>query len=216
MIDVALYISGEIKTRNMKKFIYLSLISIFCSTCTNAQNDILIRKCSSMELEPNKCGYMNSSGKMIIPFGKYTFCYTEMFDKMAIVSVKGKPGFFAINRKEIFLFEVLTYDNGPDEFNEGLIRIKKNGKIGFANEKGEILINPQFDAAMPFSKGYAAICIGGINEKQGEYIVRNNGKWGLIDKSGRFILKPVYEDLKNFEGKIEVKENKIWKPINFN
>lgn len=198
----------------MKKLIYLSLISFFCSVGTNAQNDILFRKCTSLELEPNTCGYMNSSGKMIIPFGKYLFCYTEKFDKMAIVSIKDKPGFYAINRREIILFEVLTYDNGPDGFNEGLVRIRKNGKIGFANDKGEILISPKFDAAKPFSKGYAAICIGGVNEKRGEYVERINGKWGLIDKSGRYILNPIYEDLKNYEGKIEVKENKVWKTIN--
>jgi hypothetical protein len=197
----------------MKRLLYLSLISFLFSLCTKAQNDILIRKCISKEFEANKCGYMDSSGKLIIPLGKYTFCYSEKFDKMAIVSISNKPGFYAINRKEVILFEVLAYDNGPDEFKDGLVRIRKDGKIGFANEKGEIIISPQFDAALPFSKGYAAVCIGGVIELQGEYSVRINGKWGLIDKSGQYKLTPVYEDMKNSDGKIDVKENKVWRSI---
>jgi len=197
----------------MKKLIYLSLVSIFCSIYSSAQNDILTRKCSSKELEPNNCGYINSSGKIIIPFGKYTYCFTEKFDKMAIVSLKDKPGYYAIDRKENILFEVLGYDNAPDKLCEGLVRIKKDGKIGFANENGEIIIQPQFEAAMPFSKGYSAVCIGGTLAKDGEYDIRVNGKWGLINKNGGVVVKVIYEDLRNINGEIKVKENKIWKSI---
>ena len=48
------------------------------------------------------------------------------------------------------------YDNGPDYLSEGLMRIQdSSGKIGYADEKGEIVISPQFAFGYPFKNGHA-------------------------------------------------------------
>ena len=49
----------------------------------------------------------------------------------------------AIDRNERILFEAYLFDNGPDYTSEGLFRIIHDGKIGFANENGEVVIAPR-------------------------------------------------------------------------
>ncbi|EGV43712.1 WG repeat-containing protein [Bizionia argentinensis JUB59] len=55
------------------------------------------------------------------------------------------------------LFEVFKYDNGPDYIENGPFRILKNGRIGYANAEGKIIIEPTFQCAYPFSAGKAKV-----------------------------------------------------------
>lgn len=97
-------------------------------------------------------GYKNTLGDIIIPAGKYPMCFTDTFRQYAIVALQdGK--IVSIDRNEKVKYEVFNYDNGPDDPSCGLFRIVKNNKIGFADEKtGEIVIEPQFDCADPFTE----------------------------------------------------------------
>jgi hypothetical protein len=61
----------------------------------------------------------------------------------------------------------------------GLFPIIQNGKVGYINKKGEIVINPQFDLAFPFSEGMAA--------------VRSGERWGYIDKTGKIVINPQFD-----------------------
>ncbi|MFH1298093.1 MAG: WG repeat-containing protein [Bacteroidota bacterium] len=99
-------------------------------------------------------------------------------------------GFAAIGNKGNFLFEVFPYDNGPDYPSEGLIRIRENGKIGYADLHGNIVISPSFEFAYPFRGGVALICAEGALEEEGEHSVWKESKWGAIDKTGRIIVEP--------------------------
>lgn len=57
---------------------------------------------------------------------------------------------------------------------------KKNGKYGYINEKGEVIIDYIYDDATEQNKfGYVA--------------VQKNGKWGSIDKSGKEVIEPKYK-----------------------
>lgn len=57
------------------------------------------------------------------------------------------------------------YDNGPDYLSEGLMRIQdSSGKIGYADEKGEIVISPQFAFGYPFKNGHAKVTLQGHEE----------------------------------------------------
>ena len=69
---------------------------------------------------------------------------------------------------------------------------------------GQIVINPQFDGALPFSDGLAAVRIGD----------ENSGKWGYIDKQGKFAVNPQFDGAASFsEGLAEVRigDNKTGK-----
>ena len=148
-------------------------------------------------------GYATMDGKLVIPFGKYYYAYTDTIKTIGFVGKKGS-GIWAINIKGQELFKVFVYDNGPDYPKEGFIRIIGRGnKLGFANMEGKILVFPKYDAAYPFSGGLAAVCKGCIIHKDisGDYSEWINGKWGFIDNTGKIIIPFEYDKVEH-AGKI--------------
>ena len=85
------------------------------------------------------------------------------------------------------LYDVFIYDNGPDYPSEGLIRVVKNGKIGYADAKTYVLvIEPQFDCAFPFENGKAKVSNQCKTVKDGEHSVWTSDAWQFVDKQGKF------------------------------
>ncbi len=100
------------------------------------------------------------------------------------------------------------------EQKEGLFPVIEDGKWGFIDKTGKIVIKPKFDNAKLFSEGLAAILIvdkwgyidrmgkivfkpkfdEGRNFSEGMACVKIAGKWGYINKTGRIIIKPQFED----------------------
>lgn len=105
--------------------------------------------------------------------------------------------------------------------NKGLFPFLQNGKWGFIDKTGKVMIKPQFDniisdgycPASDFSEGLNVVKVGGkygyINEK-GEFAINPqfdyagvfseglakvtlNGKTGFIDKTGKFIINPRFD-----------------------
>ena len=130
--------------------------------------------------------YVNARGDTIIPFGRYFICYTNKFYKWAIVSSEDK-GLIGIDRKENVLFNVFIFDNGPDYPSNGLFRIVKDGKIGYADLNGQIVIQPQYDCAYPFKNGKAEVGKGCGIKSDGEHSSWTGGQWVTIDKKGKII-----------------------------
>ncbi len=65
-------------------------------------------------------------------------------------------------------------------FRCGLVSVSEDGKWGYMNESGELIIEYQFDYAGVFNNnGIAAVSV--------------DGNYGLIDKSGSFIVNPRFE-----------------------
>ncbi len=179
----------------MKRISGIIILLLSGITGIKSQDNVLIKVSTSVEITPFTEGYINRSGDTIIPIGKYSYCFTEEFDNIAFVGIKGLPGVYAINRKEDVLFRVATLDNGPDPVNDGLFRIIKNNKTGFANMKGEIVIQPYFDSALPFKDGFAVVCVGGKDEKDGDYTLHVGGKWGLVNTVGEVVVEPKYNGI---------------------
>ncbi len=85
------------------------------------------------------------------------------------------------------IYEVFPFDNGPDTPSEGLIRIVKNGKIGYADANTyAVVIPPQFDCAYPFEKGKAKVSKNCKTIKEGEHSIWESDAWQFVDKKGRF------------------------------
>ena len=55
-----------------------------------------------------------------------------------------------------------------------------NGKWGFVNTDGELVIECAYDDAQSFNNGFAAVCV--------------DGKWGYIDESGYMAIEPQFTD----------------------
>ena len=86
---------------------------------------------------------------------------------------------------------------------EGYAAIKKNGKWGFVDINGKVVIEPKYENARSFSNGNAAIM--------------ENGKWGFINKKQSQIVECRFDDAKDFSPKKScfVKENEQWNLIVF-
>ncbi len=92
-----------------------------------------------------------------------------------------------VDQQKKIQYEVFLYDNGPDYPSEGLIRVVKNGKIGYADAKTyAIVIPPQYDCAFPFENGKAKVSTNCKTVKDGEYSVWESDAWQFVDKKGKF------------------------------
>src|SRR5689334_17678782 len=105
-------------TRTSKSFAIALLCFQVAFAQKKANNDILV---SYIDTVNNRYGYKNLHGDIIIPAGKYSFCFTDTFRTYAVVSLPSK-GFVAIDRKENILYSVFPFDNGPDYIEDGLFR----------------------------------------------------------------------------------------------
>lgn len=87
-------------------------------------------------------------------------------------------------------YSVFHYDNGDDYLAEGLRRIvDDSGKIGFADEKGRVIISPRYAFAFPFEGGRAKATFEGESVAEGEYHRWVSPAWFYIDRNGHKISK---------------------------
>jgi len=80
-----------------------------------------------------------------------------------------------------------------------LFPAKVNGRYGYIDASGSMVIKPQFDDAFTFSEGFAAVSV--------------DDKWGYIDARGTRVVKPRFlgEDLAGFsEGLAAVWSRRGW------
>ena len=124
-------------------------------------------------------GYINLDGDTIIPLGKYKYCYSDTISDFGIVMTKENK-LIGIDLKERELFEVVSLNSTPDLPSEGLFRIKRKGKIGFANDEGAIVINPKFKCAQPFKDGKAKVC--------NNCSIKNNGEFNELKMKNAFYI----------------------------
>lgn len=173
----------------MVSIIILLLLFSGLTSCGQAikNNDYLV---SFNDTIKDEYGYKNKNGEIVIPLGKYSFCFTDTFRTYAIVA-KPEIGIVAIDRKENVLYKVFTYDNGPDYISDGLFRITENNKIGFADSlTGKVIIKPQFDCAWPFKNGAAKVSLDCKKQSFDEHSAWVSNNWYYIDKTGRKVDKP--------------------------
>jgi hypothetical protein len=157
---------------------------LIAASCQKKKGDYLVKVYEGEFDEVGvPSGYRNLKGDTVIPVGKYYYCYTDTLREFAIVTEK-KGKTIGIDRNENKLFEVFWFDNGPDPFVEGLFRIIKDGKIGYANPKGEIVIAPQYTCAFPFENGKAKVAYQCETIPEGEYSRWESQTWHYIDKKG--------------------------------
>jgi hypothetical protein len=71
-----------------------------------------------------------------------------------------------------------------------------NGKWGYADQSGKVVIKPEFDAARPFEDGLARV--GVVDEELPELEARPNIKWGYINEGGRVLVPLRYTVLSRF------------------
>ena len=177
-------------------------------------------------------GYMNFLGQEVI---KPRFKYAYPFQSgIAAVSNNGNDYLYIDKKgKEIFGKE---FDSVLYHATEGLVPVRLDGKWGYSNTNGEMIITNKYSSAYYFKDGLARVSYEGktgfIN-REGSFIinpewdnasywfydglvsVQKNGKYGFIDSSGNLVVKNQYYDVKSFsEGRAAVLIGDKWGFIN--
>ncbi len=89
---------------------------------------------------------------------------------------------------------VVNYDNGADDFSEGLVRSLVDGKISYYNREFIQVIPAKYDWGWPFNHGRALVCSACSieTEEDGEHKAVIGGLWGYINKKGIEIIPVKY------------------------
>jgi hypothetical protein len=164
------------------------VLTLIVTGCQKQQDDYLIKvyQQGGFDEAGVRSGYINLKGDTVLPAGKYQYCYTDTVREFAIVTEK-KGKTIGIDQNENKLFEVFWFDNGPDPVVEGLFRIIKDGKIGFADQKGKIVIAARYTCAYPFENGKAKVAYQCETIPEGEYTRWESQTWMYIDEKGNEI-----------------------------
>lgn len=83
---------------------------------------------------------------------------------------------------------MVTLDNGPDPFAEGLARSPRQGRIVYVDPQFMEIIGPRYDWGWPFAQGRALVCRGCRLLQDGEHSRVSGGRWGWIDHRGREVV----------------------------
>jgi hypothetical protein len=168
----------------------------------------------------SKLGYVYENGQMIIPFN-YDVARQFTHDGFAVVGVAGKFG--VIDRRGVYVVSPhfdyveefganglasvllgglwgaidkqgnisipLKYQYIESGSENGLMIVSKNGTVGALDILGNLVVPFKFGALGPFSKNGLAMA---SPDAIGSH-------WGFIDRSGKFVIQPVYSRVSPFE-----------------
>jgi hypothetical protein len=122
----------------------------------------------------------------------------------------------------------LSFIFGSDQNSQDPLLINKNGKWGYADATGKLVIKPKFAMGEPFENGFARVWDKKgppyfINSKAEKISIHNpkasissdgliqveiNGKYGFVNLELKTIIEPQFEDVGNFsEGLAPAKIN---------
>ena len=150
-----------------------------------------------------KYGYVDESGKFVIKPKYISACG---FNLKNVTGVLDKDGWHIINKDGKKLFKPFIFDNVPDEFVNGFARFVKDGKMGFYNEFGEVVVEAKYDFVDVMKNYIAPVNNGCKFVTELEVTTCEGGKWGLINYQGKVIVPIKYKEVDNMfiKGKVKV------------
>ena len=112
-------------------------------------------------------------------------------DSLAVYALPNKRGYINLNTGRIIIDAETNDYRKAWVFSDGLAAVMKDGKIGFINDQNDVVIPFQFDYSdecRMYDFGYLF--------HDGYCIMTNaDGDLGLIDKSGNWVVEPVYDEI---------------------
>ncbi|ERI07822.1 WG repeat-containing protein [Aneurinibacillus aneurinilyticus] len=127
-------------------------------------------------------GYLDAKGREIIPA---IYVYANDFWKGYAV-VKVKEGQYALLNEKGDVEEHYSYAFVGSQ-GDGLLAFQEveQGKYGFMDKNGRVVLPPSYTSVQPFQKGRAIVNVAE------DY----HNRYGVIDKAGTFIIKPQYNSI---------------------
>lgn len=125
-------------------------------------------------------GFKKADGTVIVP-NKYKFVDKFRDGYCRVMTDYNMTGLIDSTGKELIpcIYPQLNYPA------EGLVRAEQNGKVGFLDLEGNVVIDFQYAASSSFNEGLAAV--GVLSED--EYSIR----YGYINTKGDYVVKPIYD-----------------------
>lgn len=138
------------------------------------------------EKENERYGYLDLQGREIIPL-KYRSA-SDFHENKAVIQMENKTYALIGRRGEMLQSYPYAFVGA---LGDGLLAFQKeeNGKVGFIDLQGNVIISPRYTGVQRFEGGRAI-----VNIAEG-YMDR----YGLIDTRGGFILQPIYDDMLRLE-----------------
>lgn len=133
----------------------------------------------------NRYGFIDHSGTLVIA-ARYSYASGFNEGIAQVGFVRGQTGYIDKAGKIAFVsndqFKCLKNETSAD----GLVKVKgPNQKFGYVDQRGNLVIPPQYDRAYNFIEGLAAVSLG--------------NKVGFINNQGQFIIAPKYDVIKRFK-----------------
>jgi hypothetical protein len=131
----------------MKNLLFIIALLYSAASFGQRSGSYIVVRCDTTDKQKFGYVFVNQRGDTItrLDTTKYYICFSDTIQYFAIVGIRNKPGWWAIDKNEKPLFQVLNTSSGepsPDELREGMIRIvDDSGKIGFADCKGAESLN---------------------------------------------------------------------------
>lgn len=114
-------------------------------------------------------GLINTRGEFVIPC-RYSFIANGFDDRYVVVGLNGKYGMVRKETGEVVVPVIYEEIGWPLAFKEGVISVKKDGKMGCINDNNQIVIPFVYDEVDEFSEGFA--------------VVQRYEKYGYVDRYG--------------------------------
>lgn len=176
----------------------LAMVGLFLYVCY----DELYGRCywGDDSMSKNVCAHYFHDNKYRV-YNLYTGKYTtpklnwisdaQDNDSLAVYAIRNKRGYINVINGEIVIDAKLNNYRKAWVFSEGLAAVLKDDKIGFINEKNEVIIpfhykytedENMYSHSYLFHNGFCAMA-------------NTEGKYGLIDKTGKWAVKPIYDEV---------------------
>jgi hypothetical protein len=190
MILIGIVIFASFSCRNTLEKEVTNHVYFDVSDAERSNRDSLFAITDGEYLEyGSNVAYVNKEGDTLIPFGKYAYFGTSSFVHFATVMEHPNDTTYGrqvgINAEQQILFDIVLYDNGPEFFRDDLLRVLRNGKMGFADRYGKIVIPCKYDYVKWFYDGVVEVSFDAEEywDRDGHLMV-DSDEWFLIDREG--------------------------------
>jgi len=179
---------------------------------------------------------INTNGDETISLPDNIISVWPFYENWALFAAAGEQSY--IDKNKSIIGGGIFFADG-NRFQENAASVKcDNGKYGYINTDGNIIINCNFDVARIFQNQMAIVKINdewGVINKQGNFLFKGNfefliadghtfrykkknGNWGWLNSNGNVIIQPNYEETAGFGDKniTPVKSKGLWGYIDKN
>jgi hypothetical protein len=150
--------------------------------------------------ENGRFGFINTKGEVVI---KPKYASSDIFDVdgLCSVAIEKDPNTWLYGFIDTLGNEVVPCiykQDGSSGYSDGLARMRfPNGKIGYINPKGEVIIQPKYATTNSYGEGFYPVAFG-----------PNRTKWGLVNAKNETVVPGKYDDFKIvYNGIAEVELN---------